>query len=223
MAYFYTDNDYFQKKMNRELSLEGLAKLINDENESNENEDAIHFLIRGEKNQKKLKKQQVGDADLKREDALGQVLRDYNELLKTITRDLKEEKEDGKRFIRTRIKGQVKDDMNYAKDSFLGTFGYHVNDMPSSIPNLDSIDLNNSVHVKSLLPLKMEFDPNNELSFIILDLEEVIQKTLNDEEKLLVEMLRDQFQIKEIAMEMNLTFKQAQYRIKKICQKISNY
>jgi len=118
---------------------------------------------------------------------------------------------------------QIKDDMVYAKDSLLGTFGYNSNPTETTISDLDSIDMKNPVHVKALLSLRVKFDPNNELSFIILDLDDVIQKVLNDDEKMIVEMLRDDFQVKEIASELDITYKSCQYRIRKITEKLASF
>lgn len=211
--------------MNRELSIESITEGTKNSttNEEERGEEVLHFLIRKEKNHKKLKKQIISKSDLLRDDFLGQVLRDYNEFLEQLTRDLKEKKGDGKRYLRTRAKHQVKNDMLYTKDSLTGTFGYQVTNSDSTVPDLDIIDLKNPDHVKALLSLRVEFDPNNDLSFIILDLEEIIQKALDDEERLVVERLRDELQINEIAEMLHITYKQTQYKIKKIIKKIAEF
>jgi len=108
-----------------------------------------------------------------------------------------------------------------SKDSFLGVFGYRTYIQESSVPDLDRIDMSNPSHVKVLLPMNIQFDPNNEMSFVILDLNEVIERSLDDEEKLIVDMLRDEFQIKEIAEELEMNYKNLQYKIRKITEKIA--
>ncbi|CDQ21228.1 helix-turn-helix transcriptional regulator [Halobacillus karajensis] len=222
MAYYYTNNKYFQRKLDRELSIEGLIQGGKNEDEER-GEEVLHFLLRNQKNFKKPKHQKISENDLTRSDFLGKVLQDYNEILEQITKDLTEKKNDGKRYLRTRAKFQINQDMIYTKDSLLGTFGYETSISESTVPNLDVIDLRNPAHIKALLPLKIEFDPNNDLSFIILDLEESINETLNECEKIIVEMVRDGFLVKEIAEEMGITYKQAQYRIRKIIKKISEF
>lgn len=220
--YFYTGDD-LEKKMARELSFEGLTEGKKNNDDEGKGEEFIHFLVRNQQNHKKQKKQQIKKSDLLREDLLGQILNDYQAALDHIRADLKEKKNDGNRFIRTQNVYGIKQDMIYSKDSLLGTFGYETHPMESTVPDLDVIDLSNPVHVKALLPMRVEFDPNNDLSFIIFDLEEIIQQVLDKDEILVVEMLRDQLQIKEICEMIDLTYKQTQYKIQKITRKIVNY
>lgn len=222
MAYYYTDNSYFQRKMDRELSIEAITEGLKNEEEKR-GEEILHFLIRNQKNQKKLKKQKILMEDLERDDFLGTILREYNEALQQITEDLKEKKDDGKRYLRTRASYQIKQDMIYTKDSLEGVFGYNTRPMESTVPNLNVIDLSNPAHVKALINLRIDFDPSSDLSFILLDLEEVIQKVLDKNEKFIVEMLRDELQVKEIAEILEITYKQAQYKIRKIIEKVANY
>lgn len=222
MAKYFYDSETLDKRMNRELSIEALTE-GKKENDEERGEEVLHLLIRKEKNHKKPKKQIISESDLLRDDFFGQVLRDYNEFLEQLTNDLKEEKGDGKRYLRSRAKYQVKNDMLYTKDSLTGTFGYQVTNSDSTVPDLDIIDLKNLDHVKALLSLRVEFDPNNDLSFIIMDLDEIIEKALDDDEKFVVDALRDDFQITEIAEATGRTFKQMQYKIRKIREKIANF
>ena len=220
--YFYTENRYFDKLLNREQSLDSIYEKANSASDGDlDIGDVIHFLVRNQKNEKKIMKQSVKSGDLKRDDLLGQVLRDYNESLEYHRAKLNDN--DGTRYKHSMAIKQIKDDMVYAKDALLGTFGYNSNPTESPFSDLDAIDMKNPVHVKALLPLKIKFDPNNELSFIILDLDEVIQKALDDDEKMIVEMLRDEFQVKEIAAAFDITYKSCQYKIRKITEKIASF
>lgn len=213
---WYTSED-LKKRMAKEMSIEQLTE----GNDRESNYDMLHFLIRNQKNYKKPKQQKITAKDLQRDDLLGRVLQDYDR-----ARELHRERlndGDGTKFLRSRAIYQINQDMIYTKGSMLGVFGYHTFPQESTIPDLDTIDLSNPAHVKVLLPMHIEFDPNNELSFIFLDLEELIEKALIEEEKLVVDMLRDQFSIKEIAETIGLNYKQTQYKIRKISEKVAHF
>ncbi|MFI8708475.1 hypothetical protein ACIGHG_15670 [Bacillus sp. NPDC077411] len=219
MGKYWYDNDELTKRINRDVSLESLTE-AQDEDGKEMGMEVLHFLIRNQKNHKKRKIQVIRQKDLDRQDLLGQVLRDYQDGINHLKKDFR--KDDGKKFVRSRAIGQMKQDMIYSKDALDGIFGYRTAVKESTVPNLSVIDLKNPAHVKVLLPMNMEFDPNNDLSFIFLDLEELIQN-LNDDEKLVVDMLRDERNVSEIAQVLDITYKACQYKIRKICEKIAGF
>ncbi|MCM2532146.1 hypothetical protein NDK43_06760 [Neobacillus pocheonensis] len=221
---FY-DPDYLIKKMNSEVSLEGLASKGNSgsDNGTLNADDIIHFLIRNSKNYKVAKgKPKIEAKDYLRNDELGEILRNYKPLLDFATEELRKRKErKHNRYLLTKIKCSVLNDMTDSKGILDGVFGYDACPSESTVYDLSFIDLRNPAHIEALIPLKVEFDPNRDLCLILLDLGTIMEKCLNDEEKLMVAMIRDEFQIKEIAAELGITYKQTQYRLQKIYKKVA--
>ncbi|UDY80675.1 hypothetical protein [Geobacillus phage GR1] len=210
---FHTDPKYFQKKMDREMSIESMTKM----KDGNHSELVIHFLKRDEKNFKKSKTQKITVEDLNRKDELGRILRDYKKLEDFTTSELKKKESNYNRYLLTKVKGQLSEDMIYTKDSFLGVFGYDLKAFSESTKyNFDVFDFTNKNHllgtyveverknkktgkiekkkeyVKGLLYFKPDFDPNNELSFVLKDLQETIDKAnLTETEKFVLEQVRN--------------------------------
>lgn len=209
---FYTDKNYFEKKVNKERSVESLTE----SNNTDYGEVVIHFLKREDKNYILERKQTITKRDLERKDFLGRVLRDYKTFYDYITNKLKNSDSELNRFLLARVKGQVEDDMIYSKEALLGVFGYHLRGFSESTKyNVDVFDFTNplhlkggfietesgkTVHVKGLLFLKPDFDPNDEFSFVLLDLQKIIEKAnLTEFEKEVLEQVRDGLTQDEIA------------------------
>lgn len=217
MARFYTGEE-LEKRMNKELSIESIIEGSRTE-ENDGGEEILHYLIREQKNYKKAKKQTITKDDLERDDLLGEVLREYQVGLDQIRKDI--HVKDGKKFLRSRAIYQIKNDMTYTKDVLKGTFGYHTHPVESTEYDLDFIDFTNPVHVKALLPLKMEFNPQQELSIILLDFQEVIERTdLTETERLIIEMMRDNMKNVDIGIEFGMNPTQIHRAIAKIVKKI---
>lgn len=206
---FHTDAKYFKKKMERESSIEALTE----SDDGSKSEAIIHFLKREGKNQKKGKDQFISKTDLKRTDLLGQVLRDYSSYNDFITAELqKKKKSKFNRYMLTKIKGQLTNDMIYSKDQLLGTWGYDLKTFSeSTVPDLDVFDFTNRLHlngttikvkdkkgklknehIKGLLYFKNDFNPDNDFSFILRDLQDTIDKAnLTEMEKYVLEEMRN--------------------------------
>lgn len=237
---FYTDSKYFQKKIDKEMSIESIVKTKN----KNHSDTVIHFLKRSEKNHKKRKAQKITKDDLNRNDELGKILRDYKSLEDFTTSELKKKKSKHSRYLLTKIKGQVSDDMICTKNSLLGVFGYNLKSFSESTkPNIDIFDFTNKNHllgiyvevekrnkktgkiekkkeyVKGLLYFKPEFDPNDEFSFVLRDLQETIDKAgLTEEEKFVLEQIRNGVRKVDIARSLNTNH----VRISRIMEIIAN-
>lgn len=222
---FHTDAKYFQKKVDREQSIESLTDSTSDDH----SDSIIHFLKREEQNYKLPKSQFVSQEDLERADFLGQVLRAYSSYNDFISSELKKEKSEYNRYLLTKIKGQLKHDLIYSKDHLLGIFGYDLKTFSESTePNLDVFDFTNKLHllgtyieverknkrtgkmekkkehIKGLLYFKPDFDPNNDFSFILKDLQDTIEKAnLTEIEKFVLEQMRNGATKVEVAKILN--------------------
>jgi hypothetical protein len=198
---FHTDEQYFNKKIQRENSIESMS--------SDSNEDTvIHFLIRSKKNYKKAKTQIVTKKDLQREGLVGEVLRAYNDELERISNKLKRENNDlgGKRYLLTRASGQIKTDMVMVKDQLLGTFGYNSNPSETTEYDLDLVDFTNPVHVKELITTFCDFEPDSDLAFVIAAFEELVDGTLlTPRERLVYNDIRQGLKNYELAEKFNVT------------------
>jgi DNA-binding CsgD family transcriptional regulator len=190
---FHTDEQYFNMKVNRENSIEGMS--------TGSNEDTvIHFLIRSKKNYKKAKTQLVTKRDLNREGLVGEVLRAYNAELERITEKLKTGEIGGNRYLLTRASGQIKTDMVIVKDQLLGTFGYNANPSESTIYNLDQIDFTNELHIEALLRTFCDFQPDSDLAHIVVAYEELAKQSgLTPHERKIFKLFREGLKNNEIA------------------------
>lgn len=231
---FHTDQKYFQKKMDRELSIESITKM-KDEDHS---ESVIHFLKRGEKNFKKSKTQKITNDDLNRDDELGQILRDYKALEAFITLELKKEKSKYNRYLLTKVKGQLSGDMIYTKNSLLGVFGYDLKAFSESTKyNFDVFDFTNELHLKGcvietesgqrivakgLLYFRPTNDPNSDFNHVLWDLQNTIDKAaLTEFEKQVLESIRDGLTQEEIAYNLNTYQKKISRTIDLIAKKVA--
>jgi len=221
---FHTDAKYFQKKVDREGSIE---KITQTENGGHE-ESIIHFLKREDGNSKKEKAQYISMDDLQRDDFLGEVLRSYYPFYEYLTNELKNKNSAHNRYLLTKAKGQVDLDMKYSKDHLLGVFGYDLKTFSETTePDLDIFDFTNPVHLKGrkitfvgrnrkgqevehevlakgLLYFKPDFDPTNDFSIILTDLEETVNKAgLTSEERFILNGLRDGLTQLEIAEQLH--------------------
>lgn len=233
---FHTDEKYFQKKIDRERSIEALSEM-DSENKAGD-EAVIHFLKREEKNYKKDKNQFISTEDLKRDDFLGSVLRDYKTYEDFITAELKKDKSEFSRYLLTKIKGQLTNDMIYTKDHMLGIFGYDLKAFSESTDyNLDVFDFTNEIHLKGrlietesgkrilakgLLFFTPGHDPNSDFDHILWDLQDTIDKAnLTDFEKVVLEESRNGATQEEIAVRLNTYQKKISRTIDVIARKVA--
>ena len=129
---FHANPIHFRAEINKEKNLEEL----NVSGQSNGEEYVLHFLETEKRNCKKPKTQEITGKDLKRDDELGHILRDYNDFYVGISKRLKQLDIDikanvkntdrGKRYLLTNTKGTLKKDMIDVKNILLGVFGYNI-------------------------------------------------------------------------------------------------
>ncbi|PHA62881.1 response regulator transcription factor [Bacillus wiedmannii] len=231
---FHSDPKYFQKKVERDASLEGMGEAL-----SNGHYDAvIHFLKREGKNHKVGKDQLIKVEDIERPDELGQILKSYHEFRDYLTEELTKKKSKHNRYLLTKAKGQVDHDMKYIKDYFLRIFGYDLKSFSESTNyDLDVFDFTNELHLKGaiiesesgkpivakgLLYFQPSIDPNSDFDHILWDLQNTIDKAgLTEEEKFVLEGIRSGWTQEEIAQDLNTYQKKISRTIDVIARKVS--
>ena len=230
---FHKDENYFKKKLRREISIEKMGN-GNPENEEN----VIHFLIRNEENYKKSKNQNISFDNLKpsitnsKEDIeeLQRIMGEYKQFHDFITEKIVDKDRKENRYLLTTIKGQLIDDMIICKDQLLGIFGYELKNGQPEKPRPDLLfDFTNETHLKGRT-LYFEdsgttvfakglifFNPTNDytddFNIVLLDLQKTISKAkLTDEEKKVLKMCQTGYSQDEIADQLN-TYKMRVSRI----------
>lgn len=241
---FYTDEKYFQKKLNKEKSIESITQ--------DHKDNVIHFLKRNEPNYKKEKKQTINltrndkvrfknKAVKKNEQELKRILNDYQQFHDFLTEKLVDKNKLANRYLLSKTKSQVEQDMIYTKDSFLRIFGYNLQNFhESTVPTLDVFDFTNPLHVKGgkvtfvdnagnehevyvkgLLYFKNDFDPNDEFSFVIADFNKTVdQAGLTNDEKFVLNSIRNGLTQEEIAAELGTYQKKISRMIDIIANKV---
>ena len=136
----------------------------------------------------------------------------------------------GRRQILLKIKSSMKYDMEYCVVHLRGIFGENPKNLlqDSTCPNWDKFDWHNPSHIKELLFLIKEFEPQDDVAYLVLDLEMIIEKMKKENkftrnESLVVDLIRQGYKIKEIKDEVNLSQPRISSIVKNIVKKITNY
>lgn len=231
---FHTDERYFQEKVGREASVEAFG------GETGSFEEVIHFLVRDQENFKKSKDQRISSSDLNREGFVGEVLRNYQQTLDFVTKELKSGNSKINRYLLTNTSGEIRQDMLYSKDALLGTFAYRTNAEESTEPDMDVFDFTNKSHikgkrftfvgpdgketkinVKGLMYFKPKYDPNSEFDLVLIDFQKTVDKAnLTDMEKEVLEMLRSQYSNVEVQKELEIDKSKFESTVNGIVSKI---
>ena len=215
----YYDEYSFQRALRKSVSVDTL--------------DSIPFFVNKDSNYKVAKDQKITKEDLKRDDILGGVLRDYQNYLDLI--EMQSNKLKGK----NRIKGEIQRDMIICKDQLLGVFGYQLDNMSeSSDPDYSKIDFSNFTHLKGrsvsfndkepiwvdgLLRISYNGDLQNDFQCILYDLEKLIEKTpLTKREKQALKLYRKGYEGVEIAKRLKISDSRVYQLIDNAIHRIAN-
>lgn len=228
---FYSDPKEFEKALKKEVNIESML------GESNSADDTIHFLKANEQNQKIVKNVAFEKKDLKRNDELSSVLNDYNNYCETVTKELNDPDSKNNRFVLTRIKGGIKEDMNTAKKQILGVFGENMNPVESTKYDISLFDLSNIQHlvgmrfvdskgkghnVKGLLFMQPTNDLTNDFNLLLIELQQYVENAkLNDLERNVARLIQTDLSQIEIANELNISMSKLRYSIKTIAKKVA--
>lgn len=234
--FFYIDRDEFKKRTSKELSLENMtssmsSNKINDIESNTDN--AIHFLLNTNHNFKKSKNQVITRKDINENSRCGEVLRDYNNYLEFITKEIKDPVlYPGMRNKLTRIKNSVSQDMLLSKTSLKGTFGEKLrNALPEGPPNIDwdRFDWLDYKQIRELLLLSSKnLECNSDLYHLILDLKMLLKEMNNlglftEKEIETLSYILKGFSQSEIAEVLNVTRQRINYLMAHISKEISRY
>lgn len=243
---FHTDENYFRKKVEREHSLSQVMTAENEEYEEN----IIHFLKTSETNHK-VKKRQTSDLKNIRvskvnseEDVekVTQIVNEYQSFVDYITEMLVTKDRSVNRYLLTKTKSELSDDIIFVKDSLLGVWGYNLKNIAeSTLPNMDVFDFTNMEHVKGteltfvdnkgketkvrvkglmyFAPKKL--DDSDDFGFVLHDFNETVKKAnLTFEEMYILDSIRNGLTQEEIAKELNTYQKRISRTIDLIAKKI---
>lgn len=223
---FYMDRNEFNKVINREQSLNGKCDAAQLKTGISGSEDTvIHYLLQ-KSNYKKAKKQTITKSDLEKDDFCGEVLRAYQEYNDLLTDKLNNA--DGNGYKLRQIKGQIKQDMLYTKDSLNGVFGYKLRNelVESTVPCWDDFSWHNPEHVKALIYIQKEFKIDDDVSWLLYDLDMLIKKAdgiFSDRELEVYNMIRVGYKNVEIAKMLELTTARVTQLSIAIAEKISKF
>lgn len=197
---FYSDEEAFQKAVNKEPKLDGMGGSI-------EKDNIIHYLKKENRNYKKSKDQVISKKDLNREDDLGYILRSYTDYLEKVTVELDNHKSSKlSRFKLSEISGSVRQDMIDSKDMILGVFGYKTNSEESCVIDWDQIDFSNRKHAKALLSLTPGRRADEELMYIVEDFIKLLKLAKPTKiQKEIVTLLRENMRITDIGTALNIS------------------
>lgn len=197
---FFSDEEAFQKAVNKEPKIDGMGNGLPQEN-------VINFLKKENRNFKKDKTQTITTKDKMRNDELGQILRNYTDYLASVTLELNNHDESVlSRFKLSEISGAVKQDMINAKDMLLGVFGYKTNAEESTVIDWEQVDLNNSTHVRAMLYMKPGRRGDEDLMYLIDEFVEKIYKAKPTKlQQDIVSLMRENKGVTEIGSELNIT------------------
>ena len=172
---FYYDEVAFKRAINKDVKYDDKGPEV------------IDFLLANQSNYKKAKDQKITAADLRRNDYLGEVLRDYQTYVDTLNNS------DLQAYRRNRLKGEVQRDMILAKDALSRVHGYSLRYFSESTsPNLEVFDFADFNQLKGytvegvdphyskvdgLLRMKFNGDFQYDFQCILYDLDILIEKT----------------------------------------------
>ena len=172
---FYYDESTFRRAVNKDMKYDEKGPEV------------IDFLLANQSNYKKAKDQKITSSDLKRNDYLGDVLRDYQTYIDVLNNS------NMQAYKRNRLKGEVQRDMILSKDALLRVHGYQLRYFSESTkPNLELFDFADFNQLKGytvegvdphytkvdgLLRMKFNGDFQNDFQCILYDLDILIKKT----------------------------------------------
>lgn len=187
---FYYDESTFRRAVNKDMKYDEKGPEV------------IDFLLANQSNYKKAKDQKITSSDLKRNDYLGDVLRDYQTYIDVLNNS------NMQAYKRNRLKGEVQRDMILSKDALLRVHGYQLRYFSESTrPNLEVFDFADFNQLKGytvegvnphytkvdgLLKMKFNGDFQYDFQCILYDLDILIEKTkLTERERECLNYFRD--------------------------------
>ena len=227
---FFSTEERLQEALNKELSIEQISSTVNDKaGDEDIEEDDILYMVMKKTNALKEKKISVTRQDIERDDMAGSILREYDTLKTTLTY-LKNNPEARQKIEGNFTRGKISHMIKIVNADMLITKRL-LNHRTPLIPKClgdegqvidwDCMDYTNMEHIKALLYSNATvISAENELSFLVHDLENMIRKLvrrnkLKERDLIIIKMIREGYNQDEIAQALSIT----QVRV---CQKISH-
>ncbi len=226
---FYVDETEFKLRTKKELAMTNLT-YESDSSDIEVVDNVIHFLKQSKENFKKEKTLTIKNDDLKKGDYCAKVLGDYNVMYQFITQEIRNpNKLKGKRQKLTTMKKDIMDDMIYTKEHLQGVFGKNPRNLlsDSTEPDWDEFDYKNVQHMKKLIYIISDFNPNSDISYFLMDLENLFEKcktknVLSKDEIVIYKMIRQGYKNVEIAHNLNVDryviTRKVNTLVKKLCK-----
>lgn len=218
---FYSDEEAFNKAVNKEPKIEGMASVAT--------ENVIHFLKQENRNNKLSKNQKITKQDMRRGDELGEILCQYDDYLKKVTKELNNYNSSQlSRFNLSIISGSLKQDMIDSKNILLGAFGFKTNHQESTVVDWSQADFTKYYHSRAMLYLEPRRRADEDLQYLV-DEFNVLYKEANPTElqKKIVRLLRKNYKITDIGLELGISKQRVEKNISmlviRICRKAGVY
>ena len=210
---FVNKKDFFQKKLDREPSVDSLRTqnaVIETSSAQNNNK---NYLL--------SKKQKIYSVDLKDNSEMGQILRQYEKFIELSRQQLKNKMFKEAFYLQRNI-GFAKDDMLFVKDSYKGTIDFiHVYPSGPASIKIDDVDYKDIKHVKILLTMPEMDLTYDDLPLIIYDFQKILANTwLDPFETQVVELLQQGYKRSDIARELDCYHIKVTRAIERIAKKI---
>lgn len=221
---FYMDENEFRLRTQKEQLFENVA---NDNDIKTEN--VIHFLLNTKSENYRLSSNvSVTKKDISNDDYCGQILREYDTLLQHINKEIKNPTQNGKRYILTKTKRNILNDMLTTKTYFKGLIKFKHMSKDSCVIDWDCFDWTNRNHIRELIYVQKEFNPENDLSFILVDLDNLLKKMkfkghFTKAEKKVLNLIRQGYKNNEIADELKVRRTYVSNTISNVVKKICDY
>lgn len=217
---FYYDESTFRRAVNKDMKYDEKGPEV------------IDFLLANQSNYKKAKDQKITSSDLKRNDYLGDVLRDYQTYIDVLNNS------NMQAYRRNRLKGEVQRDMILSKDALLRVHGYQLRYFSESTkPNLELFDFADFNQLKGytvegvdphytkvdgLLKMKFNGDFQYDFQCILYDLDILIEKTkLTERERECLNYFRNGLTNVKIADILNVDEKSIRRSIDSAIKKVN--
>lgn len=223
---FYMDETEFKLRTQREQLFENISN-----NNDISSENVIHFLLSNkDTNHVIVSNVTVNQQDIHEDSYCGKVLKDYYSFLSHINSQIKnpDEKYKGKRYILTKNKNEVTQDMINVKTSLKGVIKFKQSCKGKTLVDWDCFDWKNHSHIKEALYINKRINQEDDLSFILLDIDNLVKEMykknkITKSEMRIYKFIKQGYKNNEIAEILNVRRTYISNTVAVIVKKISKY
>ena len=223
---FYMDETEFKLRTQREQLFENISN-----NNDISSENVIHFLLSNKDiNHVIVSNVTVNQKDIHEDSYCGEVLRDYYSFLSHINSQIKnpDEKYKGKRYILTKNKNEVTQDMINVKTSLKGVIKFKQACKGKTVVDWNCFDWRKHSHIKEALYINKVVNQEDDLSFILLDMDNLVKEMhskgkITKSEMKIYRFIKQGYKNNEIAEILNVRRTYISNTVAVIVKKISNY